>query len=124
MGNLDKMAFNIQQLRNRYQTHLDERKRIEMAASPKQCALNIESFVQNNIDPLDNNNQMNNNGMGNLFRKRRPIKFPKVCHVCCCCLVACIRCCGNLWLLEVDRLAPAPDSCGSRSTEPAPAQTV
>merc|ERR1712228_737382 len=54
--NLDKMAFSIQQLRNRYQTHLDERKRIEMAASPQQCAMNIESFIQQSIDPLDSNN--------------------------------------------------------------------
>lgn len=92
--NLDKIAFNIQQLRNRYQTHLDERKRIEMAASPKQCAMNIESFIQNNSDPLDSNNNNNNNSAtSNLFRKRRPIKFPKLCHVCCCCLVACVRCC-------------------------------
>merc|ERR1712228_588777 len=77
--NLDKMAFNIQQLRNRYQTHLDERKRIEMAASPKQCAMNIESFIQRSTDPLDSSNN-NNASSSNLFRKRRPIKFPKLCH--------------------------------------------
>merc|ERR1712129_126813 len=89
--NLDKMAFNIQQLRNRYHTQLDERKRIEMATSPQQCAVNIESFIQNNDEPLDTNS--NNSATGNLFRKRRPIKFPKLCHACCCCFVACVRCC-------------------------------
>jgi len=87
---LDKLAFNIQQLRNRYNTHLEERKRIDNASSPNECASNIESFIQNEREPLDVSNDNNN-----LFRKRRPIKFPKICHVCCCCCVACIRCCGN-----------------------------
>merc|ERR1712048_1512744 len=54
--NLDKMAFNIQQLRNRYHTQLDERKRIEMAMSPKQCMLNIVQIMtgpgSSNRDPF------------------------------------------------------------------------
>eukprot|EP00483_Globobulimina_turgida_P005906 UN05916 len=87
---LDKLAFNIQQLRNRYNTHLEERKRIENAAAPNQSAQNIESFIQTNVEPLDRSNHTNN-----LFRKRRPIKFPKMCHACCCCCVACIRCCES-----------------------------
>ena len=85
---LDKLAFNIQQLRNRYNTHLEERKRIDNASSPNECAINIESFIQNNKEPLDFANDPTN-----LFRKRRPIKFPKICHMCCCCCVAFIRCC-------------------------------
>ena len=39
---LDKLAFNIQQLRNRHGTHLEERKRIENAESPKKCSADIE----------------------------------------------------------------------------------
>eukprot|EP01084_Bolivina_argentea_P134135 236661_1 len=87
---LDKIAFNIQQLRNRYITHKEERKRISSAMSPEQCAATIESFIQKNQDPFDIYNDANN-----LFRKRRPIKFPKICHACCCCGVALIRCCES-----------------------------
>lgn len=87
---LDKLAFNIQQLRNRFKTHEEEMRRINNAASPNECAINIEQFIQNNTEPLDLNSHTDAN---NLFRKRRPFKFNRACHTCCCCVVACVRCC-------------------------------
>jgi len=87
---LEKIAFNIQQLRNRYNTQVDERQRIENAWSPHKCATSIESFVQDNTEPLDTTA---NEDPNNLFRKRRPFKFHRACHMCCCCVVAAVRCC-------------------------------
>lgn len=85
---LDKLAFTVQQLRNRYGTHLEERKRIENAESPKQRSADIESWIKQEEEPLDAANDQTN-----LFRKRRPIKFPRICHSCCCCCVCVIRAC-------------------------------
>jgi len=85
---LDKLAFQIQQLRNRHGTHIEERKRIEEAESPKKCSADIESWIKSNREPLDATNDQTN-----LFRKRRPIKFPRICHSCCCCCVCIVRAC-------------------------------
>lgn len=86
--NMDKLAFNIQQLRNRERVHRKEQLRIQNALDPKECALSIESFIKESKEPLDGDADNNN-----LFRKRRPIKFPKVCHACCCCIVCAVRAC-------------------------------
>jgi len=86
--NMDKLAFNIQQLRNRERVHRKEQLRIQNALDPRECAQSIESFIKETKEPLDADADNTN-----LFRKRRPIKFPKICHACCCCIVCAVRAC-------------------------------
>ena len=93
---LDKLAFNVQQLRNRYNTTKEEQKRIENAKSREYCANLIEKFIVDNNEPLDtymnSNNNMNDNDV-NIFKKRKPFKFNPFCHCVCPCAVLCVRCC-------------------------------